>query len=145
MIRDETQNVLIVQLRKEASDVKACFNNFSFQALAFSSTVLAIMFGTLKNYETSVLAAIPAIVLLMIVCRIGIFKYSTANRHYGYELHLGRLYRFFEINSNKTKNDILFSKISLFSWEEALHSWRVVQTAIFRKIYKTPETDNITQ
>ena len=36
-------------------------------------------------------AAVPAIFLLMLVSRIGIFKYTTANRNLGYELHLNRL------------------------------------------------------
>jgi hypothetical protein len=138
MITNNDERIFIEQLRKEASDVKQCFTNFSFQALAFSSAVLGIIFGFMIKYNVAALASIPAIFLLIIVCRIGIYKYSTANRNYGYELHLARMR-----NQYSKTNYQLFELYLNIRWEEALRAWRVIQPAIFRKLYKTVD-DNTT-
>lgn len=137
MIQDEKERLFLEQLRKEASDVKACFTNFSFQALALSSAVLALMFGAMEKFPYATLASVPVIILLMIVCRIGIFKYSTANRHYGYELYLGRIA---DLYGSNPQNE-LYQRLRSIRWEVALRAWRVVQTTVFRKIYKTPENN----
>jgi len=140
MVQDSEEQKLIDQLRKEASDVKSCFTNFSFQALALSATVLGVTFGAMEEFYTAVLAPTPVIVLLMIVCRIGIFKYSSANRHHAYELHLARM-----ANLTKKSKQFLNRDIRLIRWEEAMRAWRVVQTTVFSKIYKTPETTRVEQ
>lgn len=131
----EQENALIEQLRKEASDVKSCFTNFSFQSITFSSGVLALMFSWMRDYPLAVFAAVPVIVLLMIVCRIGIFKYTTANRNYGYQLHLARIGVLY---ANRPSSGFPYD-LRHIKWEEALKAWRVVQTAAFREVYKTPE------
>jgi len=136
MIRDAAEEGFVRQLRAEAEAVKGCFATYSHQAVAFSGAVLAVMFGAMERIPLAVLAAIPAIAFLMTVARIGVFKYSTANRNYGYELHLARTLpdRGGEClpGWNQEWREV--------RWEEALRAWRVVQVAIFRKVYRTPQT-----
>ena len=147
MVEDPNERWLIDQLRKEASDVKSCFTNFSFQALAFSAAAFGVIIGFMDKGVNNiiVLAVIPVILFLMVVCRIGIFKYSSANRHNGYELHLARLnYLYKTSNSEDEKKAI--ENLKETRWEEAVKAWRVVQTRIFKTIYKTPDsiwTDSI--
>lgn len=40
----------------------------------------------------------------MIICRTGIFKYATANKIYGYELHLERINSLHKLNTSHLKN-----------------------------------------
>ena len=135
---------LIKQLREEAGDVKGCFTTYSMQALVFSSLVLTAIFGTMEKFPLIVLSGIPVIILLMIICRVGIYKYSTANRLYGYELHLARSRHFDELK-DKQGNIIWKDEYRRVPWEEAQRAWRVVQTCLFRKIYETPETNSISR
>ena len=125
---------LIKQLREEANEVKRCVTTYSFAALTFSSAVFAAIAAAADKLEEIWLAGIPVIALLMLVCRIAIYKYSTANRNYGYELHLARLDSF-----SAEVDPALLRALKRIEWEEALRAWRVVQTAIFRCIYKVPE------
>ena len=139
MITDPNEQKLIDQLRGEAGSVKSCFTNFSFTALALSGTILGLTFGAMGRVnEVIVLAPVPIILLLMIICRIGIFKYSSANRHNGYELHLGRIAQLKLNNSQKKKNPK--RDIREIRWEEAFRAWRIVQTNVFKSIYKTPDS-----
>ena len=134
---EEIVRQFIKNLREEASATKTCFTNFSFQAMLFSSATLAAMFAIFffSLYPYVVVASIPSIALLMIVSRIGIFKYATANRQYGYELHLGRTRSMGAEVSSDWKPEMRH-----IPWEEALRAWRIVQTAIFRRIYIVPES-----
>ena len=125
----------IKQLREEAKDVKSCFTTYSIQSIIFSAAVLAAMFSMLDKFPLAVFSCIPVIILLMIISRIGIYKYATANRLYGYELHIGRTYRY---NKNSKQKKQLYRDIS---WEEAQRAWRIVQTRVFRELYTTPECD----
>jgi hypothetical protein len=71
------------------------------------------------------------------VSRIGIFKFTTANRNFGYQLHLARMAAFLE----KTESGDVRKRVASLmdvDWEEALRAWRVVQVAVFRSIYRTP-------
>jgi hypothetical protein len=129
---------LIKQLREEAKDVKGCFTTYSMQALVFSSLVLTAIFGTMEKVPLIVLSGIPVIILLMIICRVGIYKYATANRLYGYELHLARTRHFGQLRDGD--NRVIWKEdYRKIRWEEAQRAWRVVQTCLFRKIYETPE------
>ena len=135
---DQQEHDLIKRLREEANEVKKCFTNFSFAAITFSSAVFAAIVSTVDKFNEVSFAAIPVVALLMVVCRIGIYKYSTANRNYGYELHQARLKSFGpEISGS------IMAEIKKIEWEEALRSWRVVQTAIFRALYRVPENTNL--
>ncbi len=84
------ERALIAQLRAEAQSLKQCFTTFSFQAMSLAVTVLGLSLGALEKFPNAVFAPLPVVALLIAVCRIGIFKYSSANRHNGYELHLAR-------------------------------------------------------
>jgi hypothetical protein len=129
-------------LRAEAGHVKQCFTSFSFQALAVSVTVLAATFSIMDRFSWAVYAPLPAVGLLMAVCRIGIFKYATANRNCGYELHLARV-KHIEASTALTQLSRWQPYMRKIEWEEALRAWRVVQPTLFRSIYVTPQTDRI--
>lgn len=129
----------LVPLREEASSVKKCFTDFSFHVLAGSLTILAATFAVIGKVPKAEYAPIPMIGLLMIVGRIGVFKYGTANRNYGYELHLSRLSH---LGSELAETQVRWIKtMRSIGWEEALRAWRVVQPTLFRRIYRDPETD----
>ena len=66
----------------------------------------------------------------MTVARIGTYKYGTANRNYGYELHLFRS-KYTIANSAKGWQSYMRN----ISWEEALRAWRVVQATVFEHLH----------
>ena len=119
--------------------------DFLIQAIAFSAASLALMFGAIQWLSLAALAAIPVILLLMIVCRIGIYKYSTANRNLGYELHLGRLRSIYLATlphatiEEQEQKKARYEFLKKARWEEVQRAWRIIQPMIFRKIYRTPE------
>jgi hypothetical protein len=125
----------VTWVRSEASDVKDCFTQFSFQAMAFSATIVGIIFGTMEKLPLVVLSAIPVVFLLMVVCRIGIHKYTTCNRSYGYQLYLEQS----KITNFKLVNQKIHNDMKNIGWEESLRAWRIVQPAIFQEIYTTLE------
>jgi hypothetical protein len=135
---DSIENDLIKQLRAEANEVKKCFTNFAFAAITFSASVFGVIAGTVDKYVEVSFAAVPVVALLMVVCRIGIYKYSTANRNYGYELHLARLASFGPLESFP-----VLAELKKIEWEEVLRAWRVVQTAIFRSLYRVSENTSL--
>ena len=120
------------RLRTEASEVKDCFTSFSFQAIAFSAVVLTFIFQAMEKLPAVALSVMPVIVLLMVVCKIGIHKYTTCNRVYGYQLYL---------EQTRKLGSGLQNKIHQVGWEESLIAWRIVQPVIFQKLYTSPETD----
>lgn len=82
------ERALIQQIRAEATNVKNCFTNFSFQAMTFSAALISIMFGALDKFPLVVLTAIPLISYLMIICRIGIYISTGCCRNLGHLFHL---------------------------------------------------------
>ncbi|MFQ5528008.1 MAG: hypothetical protein ACE5GX_17345 [Thermoanaerobaculia bacterium] len=78
-------------LRGEAANVKDCFTRFSFQALLFSVAVLGLVASYQTRYPFIAPATVPVAFLLLVVTRIGTYKYGTANRNFGYDLHLHRV------------------------------------------------------
>lgn len=133
---------LIKHLRQEARDVKQCFTAYSYLALIFSSAALGSVFTAIHKYPIAAFSVVPIIIFLMIICRTGIFKYATANRIYGYELHLERINSLHELNSDHLTEKRL-KLYKLIGWEETQRAWRIVQTAIFRRIYRTPDEDEV--
>jgi hypothetical protein len=123
---------LIPRLRAESSGVRDCFTQFSFNAIALCSAALGVILSA-QAFEYADFAAIPFIGLLVVVCRIGIYKYATSNRLLGYELHLFR-------SAGQDFGDSGWQPhMRNIDWEAALRAWRVVQPALFRSIYRTPE------
>ncbi|MFC1540305.1 hypothetical protein ACFL41_02295 [Gemmatimonadota bacterium] len=86
-----------------------------------------------------VLVSIPMIIVIMIVSRIGVYKYGTANRHFGYELFLERFKSLHPDKSPESDAESIAFNPERIGWEEANRAWRIVQTAILRGIYKAPE------
>jgi uncharacterized membrane protein len=144
MTKEDIERKLIEELRTEAAAAKSCFTTFSFQTIAFSAAVLGIIFNTIKDNPMSALAVIPGVSLLMIVCRIGIYKYMTANRNYGCQFYLEQS-RIFWDKSQET-NDLKKAwelMIKTRNWEQIFRVWRIIQPTIFRTIYRTPSTNII--
>ena len=137
-IRTDEELRLIAQLRDEAREVKDCATKFCFQALAVSSAALVFMFRALEASVTPALATIPILLFLMAVARINVHKWATANRLWGLELHLDRTYRFDHTkppwNTAAWKRDMRVVPL-----EEAMRAWRIVQPALFRALYTTPQ------
>lgn len=129
---------LVFQLRSEVKDVKDCFTRFAFQGSALAVVVAGFILGE-HQHPVVGLAALPAIIMLMLICRIGIFKYTTANRNLGYELHLDRLRKYVQVNSDDLYVKERVGKLEDMGWEEAVRAWRVVQASIFAKIYNVPQ------
>ncbi len=128
----EYEKTLIDTLRQEAKDVKDCYTKFSFQAIAFSSTILGITARFQPDHPLIALASFASIIILITVARIGIYKYGSANRMYGYELHLFRTRNLPDSIGNGWK-----SQMREIGWEEAMRAWRIVQVSVFGKLYRT--------
>lgn len=122
---------LIDMLRKEAQNVKDCFTRFSFQGLAFSTAILSAVARYQIDYPLIGLSSFGVIVLLLVIARIGTYKYATANRHFGYELHLQRSCHMPDREGGW--QDYMRN----IGWEEAVRAWRVVQATQFRYLYYT--------
>jgi len=120
---------VIARIRAEAESVKDCFTRFSFQAIALSGTIIGLQYRYILDHPIVALTSIPVIVLLMAVRRIGIHKYSTANRNYGFQLAM------------ENTRDLPNSDMRDCGWEEGLKAWRIVQSALFDAIYHTPTSD----
>ena len=130
---------LVFQLRGEVREVKDCFARFVIQGAALAVALAGFILGVggVHEHRAVGLAAVPGIIILMLICRVGIFKYTTVNRNLGYELHLDRLSKYAQIGDQRTKERV--AKLEGMGWEEALRAWRVVQASIFAKIYKVPQ------
>lgn len=120
-------------IRSESTELKDCITQFTFQSIALSSTLMVVVFGALQRFPLVVLADIPVIFMLMIVGRIGIHKYTSCNRGFGYQLFLEQ-----SRNIDSKFNTEIINRIG---WEESLRAWRFVESTIFQKIYTTPDTD----
>ena len=119
------------QLRKEAEEVKRCFTQFSFQALTFTTVVLGLIARELPSHPYLGMLSLIAVFLLLVVKRIGNYKYTTANRNYAYQLHLSRLPRYSHLESKQSTE-----QMRNLDWEEAMFAWRIVQPTIFNAIYQ---------
>jgi hypothetical protein len=127
----ESEQKLVEQLRKEATDVKDCFARYSFQAMAFVAPALGVIVSLQATKWPLVgLASIPIILLILAICRIGIYKYSTANRLHGFELHLHRL-----DSTPDTLQSPWDAEARKMGWEEGMRAWRTVQATMYRALY----------
>ena len=128
----DNEKALITLLRKEASEVKNCFTNFSFQAIAFAALVLAIVANYIDKLAVVAVGTTAIVTLILAVARIGTYKYGTANRNFGYELHLYRTRYFKSAGADGWK-----PYMREIGWEEALRAWRIVQVTVFEHLYYT--------
>lgn len=86
----DREEKFILDLRKEATELKDCFTKFSFQGLSIAVGTMIFILRFQHEYPLAGLAAILPIVLLLAVCSMGTHKYAGVNRLLGYELHLER-------------------------------------------------------
>jgi hypothetical protein len=142
----------IKQLREEASHAKSCFTQYSFQSLTFSAIAIGLISSNVKENPISSLAVIPVLILLDIVCWIGIYKYTAANKAYGYQLYIEKVLKVHEdMNKFEYRNKDWQNKIAceqIFknnNWEKTFRVLRVIEPTIFNKIYLTPTYINLSR
>ena len=134
---------LVKNLRQEASEAKGCFTTFSFQAIALSAAALGIIFNSMRSNTMSALAVVPLISLLMVVARIGIYKYTAANRAYGLQAYVERTEPLYRNESLKQYEKDAFENLFENSdWERLFMVWRIVMPSIISQIYKFPNDGN---
>ncbi|HEX4295431.1 MAG TPA: hypothetical protein VHZ29_14950 [Rhizomicrobium sp.] len=124
---------LVAQLRHEANQEKDAFGWHAFQALSISAValggILYFMFADKGDLSVG-LGALPILAFVLVTCRLGDSCYSSANRHYGYELFLYRVRPDSGNGGTRWKSE--YRKIE---WEAAMRAWRVVQATLFEAIY----------
>lgn len=126
----QEEHDLVNQLRSEASDLKECFTRYSFQALAIAAAGFGLIARYQREFPASAIGASLLAILLLAVARIGTYKYGSANRSYGYELHLHRTSRLRTSSSPRWT-----PAMRSIGWEEAMRAWRVVQATTFEELY----------
>ncbi len=135
--------------RDEAATVKQCFTDFAFKGLllttAFFGFVSSFYPAGLSDDATSSekesvcmryflvwLLCGVVILFLMRVLRIGFHKYSTANRNYGYVLHIDRTFDYEKGVTDKAYEE----QVRSVGWEEGMCAWRIIQPIIFEEVYR---------
>ena len=126
----DDENALIHRLRNEASEVKDCFTRFSFQALTIAIAAFGLILKFQKDNPLIALSSVLVIGLLLTVVRIGVHKYETANRVFGYELHMYRRIRLPDSTEGWQ------ASMRQIGWEEAFYAWRIIQPTIYHHIYR---------
>lgn len=134
-----TQDDLISQLRAEVHDVKECFNQYSYQSAGVAAALATFILDGMNERPWTALAAAPVIIVLLLVARIGIFKYSTANRNLGFQLHLERLDAYDNAHTDEPQVKARIAQLRVVGWEEALRAWRVVHSTMFMHLYTIPD------
>ncbi|MCD4720684.1 MAG: hypothetical protein K8S13_12635 [Desulfobacula sp.] len=129
--RNRDYENLVDSLRSEANNVKDCFTKFSFHSLAFNGIIFGYIIKVQPTGEAPFISLVGLIISLvcLTVARIGTYKYGTANRHFGYELHLERTRYLFDTSER--------NKCWIVGWEEAMRAWRIVQASLYNAIYET--------
>ena len=118
----------------EASEVKQCFTDFAFKGLLLATVFFGVIIRFYPEDDDCIrfillwLFCGAVILVMMRIVEIGIHKYSTANRHYGYVLHLYRTYSY----DSTTEIE---EKVRRAGWEEAMFAWRVIQPILSEEIY----------
>lgn len=135
----EEYKTLTENLRKEANEVKDCFTKYSFQSIAISTVLIGLIIRFQMEEPLIGAAGVLVIGLVVYVARLGIYKYGTANRIFGYELYLDRIKYLPDSHANRWK-----SHIPNVGWEEGLQAWRIVQATVYEHIYEeAPFVDSI--
>ncbi len=125
-------STLAGQLRSEANNYKDSFTWQAFQALSISSVTLGGIVYLMFNSSIYFGLTAPAILILALgTCRLGAHSYSSANRHYGYELFLYRIRTIPVKSYGRWRNE--YADIE---WEAAMRAWRVVQASLYEAVYK---------
>lgn len=116
---------LVSELRDEAQSVRSCFRDMATKGATIAIAAMCVLYPLALKNPWFGLTAFGIVWTLISIQRLGIHKFSTANRINGYQLHLERL------DSG--------SPIKNVGWEEALRAWRIVQATVFESIYTTPK------
>jgi hypothetical protein len=128
------------KLRDEASEVKRCYTDYSFKALLLATAFFGFIAKFYPDNPEKLLShfllwllCATVVGVVLIISRIGYHKYSTANRNYGFELHVNRT-KYYEQALGR-EGEKLESRIRNVGWEEAMCAWRIVQPVLFERIY----------
>jgi len=125
------EEALTKSLREEAWQVKHCFTQYAIATMAFASAVLVGIARLQYDHPLVALCSIPLVGVILAVIRIGTHKYGTANRLYGYLLHLERTRKLSKADAKRAE------LIRDLGWEEAMRAWRVVQPTVFERVYES--------
>ncbi|MBX3024672.1 hypothetical protein KF840_07165 [bacterium] len=126
------ESELVNAIREEARDVKQCFTSFTFQGILFASAVFGFIIKFQPKQPLVGIASVLVVFILLTIGRIGTYKYGTANRNAGYELHLYRTFRLAPGSGRGWR-----TTMREIGWEEAMRAWRVVQGTVFEELYDT--------
>lgn len=126
---------LIETIRKESEEVKDCYTRFSFQTIVASSAILGVLANLTATDPMTGFAALLVLGLILSVVRIGLHKYTSANRLYGFELYINRRRRLSESEYGWQ------ARMKNIGWEEAYYAWRVIQPSIYNTFYETSFSD----
>jgi hypothetical protein len=158
----------IKSLREEASSAKSCVTQYTFQSLVVSGAALSFIVSNYKNNVSSLkdigtiensgdlkyiigsindissvstIAAIPMILILVVMMRIAMYKYEIANRAYGYELYLKTISSL-SLERDKKKQKFLDKDIKYWKfvvehedWEKTYFVWKILYPSLFRQFY----------
>lgn len=118
----------IKQLREEGMELKECFNRQCFQVFAIISALYVFLVRFMFSDNLSVgLAAYVALILIIAVINVGIYKFEGANRITGFMNHLER---------KKISGEFDNFSLSLETyWESLLKAWRVFHSTIEDEMY----------
>ena len=120
----------LLDLRKEADNLKQCFTELTFKAVAFSSAALGLLIQYGQGRPWLHVSAGMIALLVLGVARLGIHKFATANRIYGFQLFVERL----QSIDDASRNELTQATLKI-GWEEAMRAWRIVQTSVFAALY----------
>ena len=119
---------LIEKLRLEALSVKDCAARYTQQTMMFSGAALFGIGATMQHSPYAALACIPLLYVLRAISLTNTHKTSTANRNFGYELHLEK-----SLNYSDEPNGWQHHYRDI-GWEEAMHAWRIFQASVYEEL-----------
>ncbi|MBI4718560.1 MAG: hypothetical protein HY763_12195 [Planctomycetes bacterium] len=128
MITPPELTPLVESLRREAADARMCLRTLLAQVIAFAVAAISATLIAGERAPDAAFAVVGVLGVVIAVQRIGLHKFSTTNRLWGYQLHLERL------------RGTPPHPLSLIGWEEACRAWRIVQATVFEAIYTTPRS-----
>lgn len=123
------------QLRTDARELKQCFTRYAFSSIGLCCLIFAGIFKFIPDDPIVGLGALSVLPIVYAIARLGVSKYRTSNRIFGFELYLERTRRMPSQTDGRWQKKFRTS----ISWEEAIHAWRAVEPSLYRAIYGKPK------
>ncbi len=129
--------------------MKSCATNAYFNGLMFCAALLGAAFAGVTYAPLVSLVAIPGTYIVAASARIVLHKFATANRIFGFELHISRTRQTTDtkipdnLRTGLSPGEFLTWQpwMANISWEEALRAWRCVQPTCFSHCYNAPKEE----